>query len=116
MDVTRDMIYGFLSVYLLIAITWGYAYLLLVAIQPDALRIDAVRGSNHNIDLADCMLYSLVTLTSSAEKSYRCPRKRSRSPFWKMSGGFFTSECLWRAWLAFTLHRFQRAAPSSLRS
>jgi Ion channel len=64
MDVTRDTIYGSVSVYLLMAIPWGYAYLLLVTFRPGALSIDPVRGSNHNIDWSDCMFYSFVTLTS----------------------------------------------------
>jgi len=64
MEVTHDTIYGSLSVYLLMAMTWGCAYLLLVTFQPGALSIELVRGSNHNIDWSDCMFYSFVTLTS----------------------------------------------------
>jgi hypothetical protein len=51
-------------VYLLTAITWGYAYSVLVTFQSGALSIDPVRGSNHNIDWSDWMFYSFVTLTS----------------------------------------------------
>jgi hypothetical protein len=64
MEVTHDTIYGSLSVYLLMAMTWGCAYLVLVTFQPGALSIDPLRGSNHNIDWSDCMFYSFVTLTS----------------------------------------------------
>ena len=64
MEVTHDTIYGSLSVYLLIAITWGCAYFLLVTFQPTGLGIDLLRGSNHNIDWSDCMFYSFVTLTT----------------------------------------------------
>jgi hypothetical protein len=64
MKVTHDTIYGSLSVYLLIAMTWGCAYFLLVTFQPAALSVDPVRGSNHNIDWSECMFYSFVTLTS----------------------------------------------------
>lgn len=64
MKVTHDTIYGSLSVYLLMAITWGCAYFLLVTFQPAALSMDALRRSNYNIDWSDCMFYSFVTLTS----------------------------------------------------
>lgn len=62
--VTHDTIYGSLSVYLLIAMTWGVAYLLLVMSQPSALSVDPLRHANQNIDWSDCMFYSFVTLTS----------------------------------------------------
>ncbi len=64
MEVTHDTIYGSLNVYLLMAMTWGFAYLLLVMLQPTALSIDPLRNSNHSIDWSDCMFYSFVTLTS----------------------------------------------------
>jgi len=63
-EVTHDTIYGSLNVYLLMAMTWGFAYLLLVMLQPTALSIDPLRNSNHSIDWSDCMFYSFVTLTS----------------------------------------------------
>jgi hypothetical protein len=62
--VTHDTIYGALSVYLLMAIAWGAAYLLLVTIQPGAIVMDAARHSNHTMDWFDCVFYSFVTLTS----------------------------------------------------
>jgi len=64
MEVTHDTIYGSLNVYLLMAMTWGFAYLLLVMLQPTALSIDPLRNSNYSIDWSDCMFYSFVTLTS----------------------------------------------------
>jgi hypothetical protein len=63
-EVTHDTIYGALSVYLLMAITWSTAYLLLVTFQPAALVLDPLRDPNHTIDWSDCMFYSFVTLTS----------------------------------------------------
>lgn len=63
-EVTHDTIYGALSVYLLMAMTWGTAYLLLVTFQPAALWLDPLRHPNHTIDWSDCMFYSFVTLTS----------------------------------------------------
>jgi Ion channel len=62
--VTRDTIYGAMSVYLLMAIVWGIAYLLLETIQPGGLSMDAARHPNHKVDWFDCMFYSFVTLTS----------------------------------------------------
>ena len=62
--VTHDTIYGALSVYLLMAITWAAAYLLLVTLQPGAIAMDAARHPNHTMDWFDCIFYSFVTLTS----------------------------------------------------
>jgi hypothetical protein len=62
--VTPDTIYGALSVYLLIGITWGAAYLLLVTLQPNALVMDAARHPHHTMEWFDCVFYSFVTLTS----------------------------------------------------
>lgn len=62
--VTHDTIYGGISVYLLMAITWAAAYLLLVTVQPDAITLDAVRHPNHRMDWFDCVFYSFVRLTS----------------------------------------------------
>src|SRR5260370_745687 len=62
--VTRDTIYGALSVYLLMAVAWAAAYSLLVTIQPGAFVMDAARHPNHRMDWSDCVFYSFVTLTS----------------------------------------------------
>ena len=62
--VTHDTIYGALSVYLLMAIAWAAAYMLLVTIQPGAIVMDAARHPNHRMDWFDCVFYSFVTLTS----------------------------------------------------
>jgi hypothetical protein len=62
--VTRDTIYGALSVYLLMAFAWGIAYLLLETLQPGGLSMDSARHPNHKVDWFDCMFYSFVTLTS----------------------------------------------------
>jgi ion channel len=62
--VTSDTIYGALSVYLLTAIAWAAAYLLLVTVQPGAIVMDVARHPNHRMDWFDCVFYSFVTLTS----------------------------------------------------
>ena len=62
--VTRDTIYGALSVYLLMAFVWGVAYMLLETMQSGALAMDIVRHPNHKIEWFDCRFYSFVTLTS----------------------------------------------------
>jgi Ion channel len=62
--VTPDTICGALSVYLLMALVWGVAYLLLETLQPGAISLDSARHPNHRIDWFDCMFYSFVTLTS----------------------------------------------------
>jgi hypothetical protein len=62
--ITHDTIYGALNVYLLMAIVWGVAYLLLETLQPGALSIDTTRHPNHRIDWFDCMFYSFITLTT----------------------------------------------------
>ena len=62
--VTHDAIYGGLRVYLLMAIAWAAAYLLLVTIHPGAILMDAARHPNHRMDWFDCVFYSFVTLTS----------------------------------------------------
>ena len=63
--VTSDTIYGAVSVYLLMAIAWGAAYLLLETVQPGAIVMDASLHSNHRMDWSDCVFYSFVTLTST---------------------------------------------------
>ena len=64
--VTYDTIYGALSVYLLMAIAWAAAYLLLVTIQTGSIVMDAARHPNHRMDWSDCVFYSFVTLTSQS--------------------------------------------------
>jgi len=63
--VTHDTIYGALSVYFLMAITWGVGYLLLTTLQPGAISLDSARHPNHQMDWSDCIFfYSYVTLTT----------------------------------------------------
>ena len=63
-QVTRDTIYGAISIYLLMAIAWAAAYWLLLTLQPDAIVMDATRHPHHTMDWSDCVFYSFVTLTS----------------------------------------------------
>jgi Ion channel len=87
MEVTHDTIYGSLSVYLLMAMTWGCAYSLLLRYQPTALSIDPLRRLNHNIDWSDCMFYSFVTLTSlGGEIVPLSPQARSLTILENVSG------------------------------
>src|SRR5262249_54498023 len=62
--VTSDTIYGAISAYLLMAVTWAAAYLLLVTLQPGGIAMDAARHPGHAMDWFDCVFYSFVTLTS----------------------------------------------------
>src|SRR5262249_19265493 len=62
--VTSDTIYGAISAYLLMAVTWAAAYLLLVTLQPGGIAMDAARHPGHAMDWVDCVFYSFVTLTS----------------------------------------------------
>lgn len=62
--ITHDTIYGSLNVYLLMALAWGTAYLLLETLQPGALYMDTARHPHHLVDWFDCMFYSFVTLTT----------------------------------------------------
>lgn len=62
--VTPDTLYGALSVYFLLAITWGVGYLLLTNLQPGAIFMDPARHPNHQMDWSDCIFYSYVTLTT----------------------------------------------------
>jgi hypothetical protein len=64
-EITSDTIYGAISVYLLIAMSWAVAYVLLSHLQPGALSADAARHPNHVIDWSDCLFFSFVTLTST---------------------------------------------------
>jgi uncharacterized membrane protein YhaH (DUF805 family) len=63
--VTHDTIYGALSVYLLMAIAWGSAYLLLATLQPGSFSVDPARHANPTVNWSDCMFYSFVTLTTT---------------------------------------------------
>jgi len=62
--VTHDTIYGAISVYLMMAIVWGAAYMLLETTQPTAFSMDIARHGNRGMDWSDCVFYSFVTLTT----------------------------------------------------
>jgi hypothetical protein len=61
--VTHDTIYGALNVYLLMALGWSMAYLLLVTLQPHAFAAAAGRPTRV-LSWFDCQYYSFVTLTT----------------------------------------------------
>jgi hypothetical protein len=61
--VTHDTIYGALNVYLLMALGWSMAYLLLVNLQPHAFIAGAGRPTR-TLGWFDCQYYSIVTLTT----------------------------------------------------
>jgi hypothetical protein len=77
--VTRDTIYGALSVYLLMAIAWAAAYSLLVTIHPGAIVMDAARHPNPRMDWSDCVFYSFVTLTSQGNGDIVAMTAQARS-------------------------------------
>lgn len=62
--VTPDTIYGAVSVYLLLAVVFGAAYLLLETVQPGAFSMDPSRHANQVMGWSDCLFYSFVTLTT----------------------------------------------------
>jgi Ion channel len=62
--VTHDTIYGAIYVYLMMAVVWGAAYMLLETIQPNAFAMDIARHGNRGMDWSDCVFYSFVTLTT----------------------------------------------------
>ena len=62
--VTPDTIYGAVSVYLLLAVVFGAAYLLLETLQPGAFSMDPSRHANQAMGWSDCLFYSFVTLTT----------------------------------------------------
>lgn len=62
--VTSDTIFGAISVYLLVALTFGVGYLLMVTLQPGALQPIPGRYPNHSLGWDDCLFYSYTTLTS----------------------------------------------------
>lgn len=62
--VTHDTIYGAISVYLMMAVVWGAAYMLLATIQPGAFSMDITRHGNRGMDWSDCVFFSFVTLTT----------------------------------------------------
>jgi hypothetical protein len=91
-EVTHDTIYGALSVYLLMAMTWGIAYWLLAIFQPAALSIDPLRRPNHSIDWSDCMFYSFVTLTAlGGDMVPVSPQARSLTILETVSGALYVA-------------------------
>ena len=91
--VTRDTIYGALSVYLLMAILWGTAYMLLETLHPGALAVNSTHDPNHRIDWSDCMFYSFVTLTSLGYGDIlpAAPHSRSLSILEAVSGVMYVA-------------------------
>jgi hypothetical protein len=91
----HDTIYGSLSVYLLMGITWGFVYLLFAVFRPTALLFNAIPGSSHSIDStgwSDCTFYSFVTLTSLGGRLVPVsPEARSLTIVENVSGVFYVA-------------------------
>jgi len=75
--VTHDTIYGALNVYLLMALGWSMAYLLLVTVQPDAFVIAGHPA--RALTWFDCQYYSFVTLTTLGYGDIVAVTKQARS-------------------------------------
>ena len=61
---TPDVLYGAISVYLMIGLTWSVAYLLLENLYPGSFYIDAAHNPDGYLNLSDLLYYSYVTLTT----------------------------------------------------
>ncbi len=62
--VTTDTLYGAVTVYLLIGVTWTVAYILLEHFQPGSFFVDAVHNPDGRLTQTDFLFYSFVTLTT----------------------------------------------------
>jgi uncharacterized membrane protein len=90
--VTHDTIYGALNVYLLMALGWSMAYLLLVTLQPHAFVAAAGRPIRA-LSWFDCQYYSFVTLTTLGYGDIvpMTPQARSLAMMEAMSGTMYVA-------------------------
>jgi voltage-gated potassium channel Kch len=63
-EITADTVYGALSVYLLIGITWSFAYTMIEHLAPGSFYIDPSLDTDGILERADFYYYSFVTLTT----------------------------------------------------
>jgi hypothetical protein len=62
--VTKDTIYGAISVYLMMAAVWAMLYLLLYSLQPRSFAMNS-KHLTGTVGWSDFLFYSFVTLTST---------------------------------------------------
>ena len=62
--VTKDKIYGAISVYLLMGVAWASCYSLIHAVQPEAFFVDQAHSPEGALRFADFLYFSFVTLTT----------------------------------------------------
>jgi hypothetical protein len=63
-QVNDEVLYGSVSIYLLIGGAWGTIYSLLEAIQPGSFFIDPAYNIDGIVDVFDLLYYSFTTLTT----------------------------------------------------
>ena len=62
--VTKDKIYGAISVYLLMGVAWASCYSLIHVVQPEAFFADQAHNPEGAMRFADFLYFSFVTLTT----------------------------------------------------
>jgi hypothetical protein len=62
--ITANTIYGALSVYLLLGITWAFAFAAVDNLSPGSFFIDTAYDADGVLDRVDLFYYSFVTLTT----------------------------------------------------
>jgi hypothetical protein len=63
-QVNDEVLYGSVSIYLLIGGAWGAIYSLLEAVQPGSFVIDPAHNIDGIVDVFDLLYYSYTTLTT----------------------------------------------------
>jgi hypothetical protein len=62
--IRADTIYGAMSVYLLIAFTWGFAYMTIDTINPGSFYFNPAHFADGVLEAGDYVYFSFVTLTT----------------------------------------------------
>jgi len=62
--ITRDTVYGALSVYMLLAFTWAFGYWTIDEIVPGSFAVSTAHDPDGIVDTIDFFYYSFVTLTT----------------------------------------------------
>jgi hypothetical protein len=63
-SITANTVYGALSVYLLLGMTWSFAYGMAEALSPGSFYMDAAYDTDGVLDRKDFVYFSFVTLTT----------------------------------------------------